>query len=49
MNKSKWEIELDKKIEAQNKRIMGYVINIFISMITSIVFTLLLLKAVGGK
>ncbi|MBY6844615.1 hypothetical protein HYI19_07340 [Clostridium botulinum] len=49
MNKSKWEIELDKKIEAQNKRIMGYVINIFISMVTSIIFTLLLLKAVGSK
>ncbi|HDK7158959.1 TPA: hypothetical protein PTV68_002493 [Clostridium botulinum] len=49
MNKSKWEIELDKKIEAQNKRIMGYAINIFISMVTSIVFTLLLLKAIGSK
>ncbi|WP_163243844.1 hypothetical protein [Clostridium sporogenes] len=49
MKKSKWEIELYKKNEAQNKRIMGYVINIFISMVTSIVFTLLLIKAVGSK
>ncbi len=24
MKKSKWQIELDKKIEAQNKRIMSY-------------------------
>ncbi|HBJ2613300.1 TPA: hypothetical protein LA742_001758 [Clostridium botulinum] len=49
MRKTKWEIELDKKIEAQNKRIMGHVINIFISMVTSIIFTLLLLKAVSSK
>lgn len=49
MDKFKWEIELDKKIKAQNKRIVGYVINIFISMVTSIIFTLLLLKAISSK
>lgn len=43
------EDNFDKKIESQNKRIIGYVVNIFISMITSIIFTLLILKAIGCK
>lgn len=31
----------EQKIEAQNKRIMGYVLNIFLSMMTAIITVLL--------
>jgi hypothetical protein len=40
-NKFDDEDELDKKIEAQNKKIMGYVFNIFVSMMTAIITVLL--------
>lgn len=36
------QFEMDYRIEVQNRKIMGYVLNAFISMITAVIITLLL-------